>query len=100
MNMDMNNDSNIITNTNVMANADEDLMSNPPETKYSNRFMDIARLVQQGKTPSDVKKIDDMPPDPHAPPSKSKLVQQKNRLKIMEMKMKMKMTTMTIEILP
>ena len=39
--------------------------------------MEVAQLVAQGKKPDDVQVIDDMPPDPNAPPSESKLSPQK-----------------------
>ena len=46
-----------------------------PETKYSNKFMEIAEIVAAGKKPDDVQVIDDMPPDPNAEPSPSKIEQ-------------------------
>ena len=72
-----NNNDNGNMNENGNMNNNNAAITNPPETKYSNKFMEIAQLVAQGKTPDDVEKIDDMPPDPNAPPSESKMVQQK-----------------------
>merc|ERR1712204_60840 len=44
-----------------------------PETKYSKNFMEIAQIVANGGKPDDVEVIDDMPPDPNAVPSESKM---------------------------
>merc|ERR1712228_951724 len=77
-----------IINTNMnmnMNNNDNDNNSSaikPPETQYSNKFVEIAKLVAQGKKPDDVQIIDDMPPDPNAPLSESKMAQQKKPFQI------------------
>merc|ERR1712154_597192 len=47
----------------------------PPQTKYSNKFQEIAQIVAAGGKPDDVQVIDDMPPDPNADPSPSKMEQ-------------------------
>ena len=56
------------SNANIIGNEDRkenEKVSNPqnaPETQYSNKFMEVAHLVAQGKKPDDVQQIDDMPP--------------------------------------
>eukprot|EP01083_Nonionella_stella_P000669 1894_1 len=57
---------------------------NSKETQYSSKFIEVANMVALGKTPDDVQVIDDMPPDPNAPPSESKIAQQKKPFEVRE----------------
>merc|ERR1712241_1575183 len=72
----VNAESNDMSNGNGNGNGNVE-QSKAPETQYSNKFMEVAQLVAQGKKPDDVQVIDDMPPDPNAPPSESRLSPQK-----------------------
>merc|ERR1712154_543018 len=59
----------------VMNKIEVNEKENVPETKYSNKFQEIAQIVAAGGKPDDVQVIDDMPPDPNADPSPSKMEQ-------------------------
>merc|ERR1719203_2586044 len=62
---------NIVGNGTAVNNGN--VLDTPAATKYSSSFMEVAQMVSEGKTPDDVQVIDDMPPDPNAPQSESKL---------------------------